>query len=985
MRQVRSALLAGLLLGTVVSPLPAADLRDVLTDYMLTSWSRKDGLTGPVWAIAQDGDGFLWVGTDTGLVRFDGVRFLAWEQMSETPLPRVPIRSLRLAADGALWVGFGGTGGIARIQRKRARLYGTDGDNALGAITALAQDRDGTMWAGGNQGLFRLASDGWQRHGGDLGLPDAQVSYVFADVAGILWVGTGRGLFRKQPGSSEFQEVEPAEDGLRALSISRDGDGRIWTSDPRVGFRPLDTRDVAQGGMESGRGYRLLHDRDGNLWVGTIGQGLWRVRRGASGTRLVVEKTTVLSGLSSDAVRSVFEDREGNIWAGTTEGLDRLVRHRITPWTGLGIVGTLDVRREDQIWVGTSEGLVPFTRGEEGWQPDATRIDVRGVRAIRADHRGHLWVLASDGLFRMVGARLSLVPVPTAASRIDAIAAHPAGGIWAVARDGTIMHDDGTRVRLLDAVGELNNARITSAYVDRHGRLWVGFNGSRVGVLLDLGHFRSYGAQNGVGGGPHYSFHEDTAGVLWISGAEGLSRFAHGQFATVTRANGLPNGGIYAVTEDEDGFLWLATSAGLLRLARSEVDLAIASRQHQMQYRLYDTSDGLAGFPTALGERNVVRAGDGSLWFLTSRGLSLVQPRALAESRPTPHVMIETVRADDRVLAVDGAQRLPAGTEKLEIDYTAPDVTYPLKLRFRYRLEGFDADWIDAGTRRQVLYTNLPPRDYQLAVAVSTQDAQWAEANPKWEFSIAPHLYQTWWFYALCALSVVGLVWIAWQLRLRQLRRQFALVLGERVRVSRELHDTLLQSLVGVALEFDSIAKGLDASPELAKERVVNMRERVEEYIREARRSIWSLRSPALETRDLVEALRQSGERATAGRPIAFAFHVKGTPRRCGADVEHQLLRIGQEAVLNAVRHAHASRVEMTLEFSDDSVSVKVRDDGVGFSPERTIDGTTDHYGLTTMKERAQQMGGRLSIDSRPQAGTVVEVVVPVDARAQEG
>jgi signal transduction histidine kinase len=232
----------------------------------------------------------------------------------------------------------------------------------------------------------------------------------------------------------------------------------------------------------------------------------------------------------------------------------------------------------------------------------------------------------------------------------------------------------------------------------------------------------------------------------------------------------------------------------------------------------------------------------------------------------------------------------------------------------------------------------------------------------------------------LSAAAVAAVIWGAWQWQLRQLRRQFALVLGERVRVSRELHDTLLQSLVGVALEFESIAKSLDASPAAAKERVIKMRERVEEYIREARRSIWSLRSPALETGDLVDALREIGERAAADQPVSFEFNLSGTPRRYAANLEHQLLRIGQEAVLNAVRHARAQTVRMTLQYTNDGVALRVADDGTGFAAHAAAEGTTDHYGITTMKERAQQVGGRVTITSRPDAGTVIEAVVPTAA-----
>jgi signal transduction histidine kinase len=403
-----------------------------------------------------------------------------------------------------------------------------------------------------------------------------------------------------------------------------------------------------------------------------------------------------------------------------------------------------------------------------------------------------------------------------------------------------------------------------------------------------------------------------------------------------------------------------------------------------MHFRTYDTSDGLAGFPVQAGDRNGIRASDGTLWFVTSRGLSVVEPRALAIARPTPRVAIDAIEVNDRPVA-DAAHALSAGATKLQISYTLPELTYPLKSRFRYRLDGFDSGWVDAGNRRQALYTNLPPGRYAFHVDASGDEGRWSDAEAIWAFSIAPRFYRTWWFYGLVGLALSAAIWGAWELRVRQLRRHFSLVLGERVRLSRELHDTLLQSLVGVALEFDAVSKSLDTSPDLAKARVVKIRERVEEYIREARRSIWSLRSPALETGDLIDALRDGAARATSDQPVELEFSVSGVPQRYASDVEHQLMRIGHEAVLNAARHAEAHTIRMHVDFGAETVALRVADDGRGFDIHRTVEGTTDHYGIITMRERAEQVGGHVTITSHPGRGTVVEAIVPVAHAQPEG
>jgi signal transduction histidine kinase/streptogramin lyase len=967
-----------LLALTPAAPLRAIDLHDVLIDYTLTSWSRKDGLVGPVVAIAQGHDGFLWLGTDEGLVRFDGVRFVDWEAIGGSPLPRLSVRALHVGDDGALWAGFGGTGGVARIQARTAQIYSTIGNAQIGSVSAIVEDHDHVIWVAGALGLFRLAQGGWQHLGAAQGLPATGYTNAYVDSRGIVWVGTGEGFYRRPDATRDrFERVEDSNDSARSLSISEAPDGRVWANDPIFGFRPLDGRTTPQRLAQSGRGYRLLHDRDANLWVGTIGQGLWRVRDAGDPDRITIEKSTVPSGLSSDAVRCVFEDRDGNIWAGTTEGVDRLLPHRITPWTSLGLVSTVDATDDGHVWVGTEDGLIRFSRGAErdGWAPDGTRVPVRGARVLRSSGSDVVWVLADAGLFRVqeqTATRMAL-PEGVLPDNIEAIASDGNTGVWAIATGGILMRDDRTRLAVVNHL-PLAGARAMAAVADHSGRLWLALSGSRVGVLSPSGQFQSYGTDDGVIGGTYYALHEDHLGALWVSGANGLSRFADGRFASVTRRNGLLGNGVYALTEDEQGYLWLGTSAGIFRLSRAEFDAAAGTLDRQMHFRVYDTSEGLAGFPVQLGDRNAVRAEDGTLWFITSRGVSVVDPRSLSSVRPAPVVTIDEVQANDLTVA-DG--RLPAGTSKVQIEYTAPELTYPLKPRFRYRLEGFDTDWVEAGTRRQVLYANLPPQSYTFRVAVSDDEGRWSTSEATYGFSIAPRFYQARWFWLLCVLSAGGLVAGAWQLRSRQLRHQFAMVLGERVRLSRELHDTLLQSLVGLALEFDAVSKNIETSPAAARERVVKIRERVEEYIREARRSIWSLRSPALETADLMDALRTSGERATSGRPVGFAFAVHGAPRRQPANVEHQILRIAQEAVLNAIRHSGARQIHMDLQYDDRDITLRVTDDGRGFEPERIAEGTTDHYGITTMRERAQQIGGRVSISSVPGQGTVIEAVVP--------
>jgi len=516
-------------------------------------------------------------------------------------------------------------------------------------------------------------------------------------------------------------------------------------------------------------------------------------------------------------------------------------------------------------------------------------------------------------------------------------------------------------------------------YTDRRGQLWVAFANGRVGAVNASGEMRLFGSRDHADGGPYRAFYEDDTGVVWLAGNEGLTRFRQGRFETVRRGSGFTME-FTAIADDRAGHMYLGSRSGILRLDVSAFDAALASGR--LRYALYDRSDGLAGLPLSyVNSRRAVRTDDDRVWFVTARGLTIVNPRVLPDSSPPP-VRIESVGVDDKRYVPSDRLLLPPRASRVEINFTLLDLTSPLRARFRYRLDGFDAGWVDAGTRRQASYTNLPPRAYRFRVAAYSANGTWDETDASWQFSIQPAFEQTRWFYASIVTAVVVIaalvVWAVWRLRLRKVRHEFALLLGERVRVSREIHDTLLQSLVGVALQLDAMASSSPDLPGAVRKRFVLLRKQVEEYIREARQSIRNLRSPRLEQTDLVSALRDAGDHATAANGASFSFAVVGTPRRAAPRVENELLHIGREAVTNAARHAHASCIQMKIRYESRTIVLHVTDDGCGFEHD---DGALEgggHYGLTSMRERACEVGGTLTIVSQAGHGTEVMTVVPL-------
>ena len=944
-----------------------------LADYALTNWAEEDGpFPFGVLAIAQDRDGYLWLGARTGLIRFDGSRFELWQESE--PLPAERLSSIISASDGSLWLGFGTVGAVTHLQNRHLVTYGSQDGLAGGPVGVLYEDDDGSIWVGSYNGLSHYRDGVWTRVGKDAGLPPEAVFGVLRDSRGALWVATSAGVFVRHRGEAMFAQHSP---GL-TRSFAEDRSGTIWITDPVVGFRALNatakSRRVNHVSSQESTGTELLLDRSGALWVSTRGAGIMRVQEDGR-----IERLTRLDGLISDDVREIFEDRDGNFWVASRRGLTRLTERsvRTAQWdSGRDpFVYAVTTTRDGSIWTGTAEGLTRLKDDTEKTYGVEHGLPGRIVTALHEDRAGTLWAATTRGVARLNGDRF--VPLPIGDLTLQSVRSMTSdrrGGLWLCDQDkGVFLWRDKVLTKLNR---ELGDRKPYFVYADSRDQIWVGFWDTGVAVMARDG-VRFYSTADGVPPGGVGVIHEDRSGKIWVGTERGLGQFDGRRFRMFA-ASGLPEAGYVSVIEDDQGFLWLATGVGLIRISPREFDIAAADPQHRIQYTVYGRDDGLNGLAGRPGMPNSARANDGGLWFVTSVGLAVVQPARLRETPAPGPVRIEAFAANGQPFDISGDLSLPPRTSRIEIDYSILSLAGPAKSRFRYRLDGFDAAWKDAGERRQAVYTNLPPGTYTFRVT-SNHDSVNGGTSAALTFGIAPAFYQRRLFYAMTAGSLVVGLWVSWRLHLRHVRQQFNLVLAERVRVGREIHDTLLQSLVGVALEFDDISEQLEPHAAALKQQVSDIRDRVEHYIREARQSIWNLRSPTLEATDLATAVRQFGEIATMHHGIEFRFVTTGPARRLDEDLEEQLLRIGQEAITNAVRHGQPGTIRVELRYSADTVMLNVNDDGHGFDV-GAVDAreTGEHWGVATMRERAKQIGARFSVQSRPGVGTTVEAAAPL-------
>jgi ligand-binding sensor domain-containing protein/two-component sensor histidine kinase len=945
-----------------------------LTQYVHRVWETEQGLPEvKIDILRQTKDGYLWLGTYSGLVRFDGVRFTT-VQDPQSILRNVWIRSVAEDAQQRLWLGTNGAG-LVRLENGVFTHYGKASGLPSDSVYCVLPDRHGDIWACTANGIARLQDGTFQVFGAAQGLPTETVFAACEAKDGTLWAGSENSAVSVWDGSrfrARPLRTLPPETAVRAM-YCQDG-GSLWVGTARGLVRIQDGKErlfTTTDGLAGNFIDCLSESRDGSLWIGTR-NGFSRMRNGE------FESFRLEDGLSQRMVNTIFEDHEGSLWVGTMHGLDQFLDGRSIPYTAReGLPGNhvgpvLEDSRGD-LWVGMlDKGLVRFD-GRRFSVLDRSRGVADTIYAL-AEDGGTLWAGTAAGVARLRDGRIERTYTTRdglPSNVVRSLLRDHAGGLWAGTAAGPAMLRNG-RFMQPPALRDTLQVPIMAMGEDGRGQLYFGTSERGIYVFAG-GALHELVPRDGpvVRAG---AFYTDRDGFLWIGTiGTGLKLVRDGKITTYLTRDGLFDHVIFGIAADTSDRLWLACSKGIFSVSRSDL---LQFAEGKIRHISPSPIDMLRPVESLPGIQPAVWcARDGRLWFSTTAGIVAFDPGRQPRQSLPPSVVIENVMVNGEIDRPTRIRRLPPGRKNLEFQYTALSFLEPGRILFRYILDGFDKDWTDAGGRREAFYTNLPPGDYRFRVTACNADGICNETGSSVSFTLAPHYYQTSWFLMLCAATAALVVWAFHRMRVRWLNERLDLVLAERNRIARELHDTLIQGFSGITMQMQALAARLRSSEE--RDTLQEIIRDAGDCLRETRRSVEGLRGGQTPGFGLTSAIAAAACQITQASGVRLKLNLQPDPGKMPAEIQYTLLRIAQEAISNSIRHSGARNIEVDLHCTSEGLRLSVKDDGSGFLREANGTVRPGHYGLLGMEERASEIGVDLRIASAPGEGTTVSVLVP--------
>ena len=938
------------------------------------SWSTENGLPqNSVHQVFQSRDGYIWIATEDGVARFNGIEFKVFNHENTAAFTSDDSCCFAQDSAGSLWIGT--TDGLLQYSDGKFRRYSATDGLPSGGITSIATENDGTLLVLTGNRITRFDGKGFS----PLTLPASAIPAGIAADDGSIWITSNSGIFQFQHGQILPQSLNPTPLIADVVGIGVLSGNGLWlrTDSSLILLQNGHQRILRLGrDVPATRIQSVLSDREGDLWIGT-NIGLFQL----DGTN---DRIQLEPALGSSSILSLFQDREGNLWVGTeTSGLEVLRRQNFHTISGLSdhVITAITQTSDGAMWAGTNgDGLDRWQSGKIQHFSTRSGLLSEVILALAPGVNDSVWVGTPDGLNHIEGARIETY---TSADGLpdDLIRSLLAGGdgsLWIGTRRG-LAHWQNNRFVTFGRANGLNSDLI-GALLQSHSSgslhdLWIG-------TLNGLSHLRdgkitTFTAKDGLSGDIITSLAEDSRGMLWIgTKGDGLSIWSSSSGFTSLHRRDLPQE-VDSLLEDDQGNLWLSSTRGITRVSTSSLIACASSPGCNLHPFSYGRSDGMpTEEATSIGHPAAWKTTDGLLWFATRKGVAIVDPNHLIENHIAPPVVIERFIADDVDLPLSATEQdISPGHRSFTFQYAGLSYVAPAKVRYRYILEGFDKGSTEAGSRRIAYYTNLPPGHYRFRVQASNNDGLWNETGAQIAFYVRPPFYRRPWFFLL-VLGLIGAVaFFLYRLRVRRLQSQFQAVLKERNRVAREIHDTLAQSFVGVSVQLELTSQLLVHSQiAAASQQLDSTRKYVREGLAEARRSIWDLR--AVTSQDTLPTRFTHLAEQWTTRQLITHLNIGGTYRPLAPAFEDEILRIAQESLTNVDRHANATQASIDLSYDANLLTLIISDDGRGF--ETTAHFGKGHFGLQGMRERAAQIHAQFTIESSQGKGTTIKLVAPI-------
>jgi signal transduction histidine kinase/ligand-binding sensor domain-containing protein len=976
----------------------AIDPTESLSELSRTQWTSRDGAPANMWQLAQTQDGYLWVGAFSGLFRFDGERFEPFTLPDGSHPLNKNISAVCATPSGDLWAGTRLGGEIYVLHDGALKKYGQEDGLPRQTVYRIRMRDDGSIWALGTVALSRFDGSKWHTVADDWKYPVKHANVLFSDKHGTLWSRGPEGTYYLPHGATAFvKSLDPPPPSYADYMF--DGpDGSAW------GLDDLKLKSLSAPARSIGLGAFGMHvfgaesDREGSLWVFGIKGDDPALVRLANGENMLREGISpgpndiqsFKPTQSQIGARDWLEDKEGNVWIATEGSLERFRSNKLHSVGEDGPTlsnAAMTSNEHGEVWImaASSNQVLKFLPGESH-PAFSAHVEIKDyLSGIWSESDGSVLVAINRIPFsRFANGKLEQVPsVPNAkglGTRAPIRDHH--GDLWVVSvGDGLYRQKDGAWTLNGGVVG-LPHETPLKLFNDKTGRLLIGYSNNRLAIVED-DRARLLGEADGLNVDSVMAI-DSKENRLWVGGPNGLLLFVRDHFWPVTGPRNTPFSGVQGIIEATDGALWINGSSGIVHIPPSEVSSFIADHNHPVISETLNYEDGLKGFaPDLIPSPTEMEGSDGRIWFITNVGVYWIDPKHILRNPIPPPVLVQAAVVDGQRYQGAGMLELPKHTRSFEIDYTALSLGIPSQVRFKYKLQGIDSEWQDAGSRRQAYYTNVPPGLHQFDVIAANQDGVWNTVGASTAIVIPPAFYQTRWFYTLCGIALLALIWQIYRLRLTQIKNRLGERLRERERIARELHDTLIQSAQGLILIFQGFAGQLPR-PDPMRKNMETALDQADSLLNEARERVMDLRTTGIDS-DVGQALTRAGEDLFQGTEIQFSVVSSGRPLPLMRDVADDIFRIGREALTNASMHAKAKSVEIEITFEPEQFRLRVRDDGVGISPEIMKKGARpNHFGLQGMRERAERMGGRLEIWGRASAGSEIDLKIPAKAAYQD-